>query len=103
MTRFSTVEEIIDFMLFQIDDIPHQVIKSKSTTSVYVRFTDDRLGILTIRDHRRHTKNRGAVLPKWNVIFGYRGKKICNKRYFYNEHTILQCACDLHSALTNQR
>jgi len=70
---------------------------------VYVRFVDDRLGVLTIRDHKRHTKNRGAVTPKWNVIVGYRGKKLRDRRYFYNEHTILQCSLDLHSALTNNR
>jgi hypothetical protein len=103
MTRFSTLEEIIDFMLWQIDDIPHQVIKSKSTSSVYVRFVDPKLGILTIRDHKRHTKNKAVPYPKWNVIVGYRGKKALNGRRYYSEHTMLQCVDELHSQLTNAR
>ena len=103
MTRFSTLEEIIDFMLWQIDDIPHQVIKSKTTSSVYVRFYDQQLGILTIRDHKRHTKNKSVPYPKWNVIVGYHGKKALNGRRYYSEHTMLQCVDELHSALTNCR
>ncbi len=100
MTRFSTIEEIIDFVLFQIDDIPHKVVKSKTTTSVYVHFADEHLGTLTIRDHKNTKK---SCRPKWNIVLGYRGKKARDGHYYYNEHDILQCASDLHCALTNRR
>lgn len=98
-TQFSTVSDIADFLIFQLEDIPHSVYRSKSTNSVYVRFA---CGTLSIRDHV--AKCRNIPRPRWSLVMGYHGKKRKTLRsgravLFYNEYGILDCVSDIRCAI----
>jgi len=95
-TSFCTVDEIAQFMSWQLDDVPHSFYQAKRTTSVYLHFFED-IGTLTIRDHRPKRKTMPRL--KWNILIGYRGKKRIAINgvtvYYYNEHQIFDCLRDI--------
>ena len=57
---------------------------SITTSSLYLKFEDTRLGSLTVRDHKGRAKYR----YKWNLISGYDGENVVMdkgvRRFFYN-------------------
>lgn len=100
MRGSKKLSNIIDLVIHQIEDMPHSVYRSKSSSSVYIKFKH---GTLSIRDHA--PKNSS---PRWNIIIGYRGKKrrrVRNNRtaYFYSEYNMLDCLIDIRNLRCNNK
>ena len=86
------INQIVDILLVALRDQGIYVYhRATSTSSVYLKFKDEQLRSLTVRDHTTIPKYR----YKWNIIIGYRGtKKVMDRgvpRYMYNEKQLHQC------------
>lgn len=61
---------------------------ARTTTSVYMKFEDKRLGTLTVRDHKGKPKYK----YRWNIVIGYNGNsRVRDNGYvrdFFNETEI---------------
>ncbi len=103
MTGFTCIDEVVRFVIGQLDDLDGTIYHSKSSSSVYIRFDEPGLGSLTIRDHLRCARHF-----KWNLVMGYRGKKRIQRgcapiQYFYSEHTVLDLVSDIRAELDSLR
>lgn len=83
------VDQLVDLVMYELYDLgPYIWYRAKTTTSVYIKFNDDRLGSLTIRDHKGIKKCK----YRWNLVIGYNGSPVVKGRgfvrYFYSEFTV---------------
>ena len=83
------INEIVDICLKELAPLGIYIYhRAVNTSSVYLKFKDERLRSLTVRDHKTIPKYR----YKWNIVLDYSGPKnvIDNGivRFMYNQNQL---------------
>ena len=85
----NQVNQIVNICLKELKPLGIYIHnRAVNTSSVYLKFKDERIRSLTIRDHKTIPKYR----YKWNIVLGYQGdKRVIDKgitRFMYNENQL---------------
>jgi hypothetical protein len=85
----NQINQIVNICLKELEPLGIRIFnRAVNTSSVYLKFKDERLRSLTVRDHKTIPKYR----YKWNIVLGYSGPKnvIDNGvvRFMYNENQL---------------